>query len=52
LNKLRLGDNLVEGTRQNNPVTSEQRVLEQQVAQKWGWRLFIKNTGRCKIYDI
>ena len=55
LNKLRLRENHVEGTRQITSVTSEKGghgiycFLSEKihVAQKRGWRLFTKNTGLC-----
>jgi len=44
--------NNIEGTRQINPVTSEEGGLlfkQRKVTRKWEERLFTKNTGLCKI---
>jgi len=43
--------NVVEGTRQISPVTLEVgcHTVKSVVALKREWRLFIKNTGLCKI---
>ena len=46
--RLRRRENHVEGTRQTIPVPSEQGEPIQ-VTQKWGWRLFIKKLGLCKM---
>ena len=49
LNKLRRRENHLEGTRQNNSVTSAEGGPRCGVARNWGWRLFTKNTGPCKM---
>jgi hypothetical protein len=47
-------DNHLEGTRQIDSVTLEKggplfKYLNKKATQNWGWRLFIKNTGLCKM---
>jgi len=41
--------NIIEGTRQINPVTYGEGGFLLKITKKREWRLFIKNTGLCKI---